>query len=200
MRLEIESKIKKIIEKSGVGTIHFAEDFIASGNSASINRALSRLAQKKIIIRLSHGIYLYPKIDENLGVLYPSIEEIARTIADRDRARIIPTGDLALNRLGLSTQIPLNFVYLTDGSPRTIKVGKKSIKFKKTAPKNLSAKGDITGLVIQALKKIGKGNISAVEKKIIQDALEKEKPELLNSDLKLAPAWMREMIFDFIHR
>ncbi|MBU4485567.1 MAG: hypothetical protein KKD38_01435 [Candidatus Delongbacteria bacterium] len=198
-RVEIESKIKKIIEKRGKGIIHFAEDFLAIGNSASVNRALSRLSQKEIIIRLAQGIYIYPKIDDNLGVLYPSLDEIARTIAERDRARILPTGDLAMNRLGISTQIPLNIVYLTDGSPRIIKVGKRSIKFKKTTPKNLSVKGNISGLTIQALKKIGKGNITEIEKKKIQEALLKENPDILIEDMKLVPAWIREVMLEILH-
>ncbi len=91
--------------------------------------------------RLTRGIYYYLKIDEILGfgVLYPSIEEIAESIARRDNVRIVPTGIYALNMLGLSTQVPMNFVYISDGSRRNIDLGEgKSIQFKLTSPSNLN--------------------------------------------------------------
>ena len=193
-RIEVEGKILKILKKRKKGTVLFAEDFLDIGNSSSINKALSRLAEKNIIVRLAQGIYLYPEVDVNIGVLYPTLDEIAKTIAKRDKSRIIPTGDLAFNMLGLTTQIPMNAVYLTDGSPRSIKVGKRSIKFKKTAPKNLSLKGEISSLVIQAIKKIGKNNISEAEIEKIKDVLKKEKPENISHDIKMCPSWIREII------
>ena len=129
-----------------------------------------------------------------LGILYPSLDEVAKTIAKRDRARIIPTGVYALNKLGLSTQIPMNIVYLTDGSPRNIKIGKSTIKFKKTAPRILTVKGEISGLVIQALKEIGKENISDEKINKIIILLKNEKNENLEHDMKLAPAWIRDIL------
>ena len=87
-------------------------------------------------MRLAHGIYLFPKIDEKLGLcmLYPSVEEIAKAIAERDKARIVPTGVYALNALGLPTQIPVNAVFLTDGAPRKIKIYNQRILFKHVVP------------------------------------------------------------------
>lgn len=199
-RLEIESRILKVIKKQKKSTIFFAEDFLEIGSLASINKALSRLSKKNLIIRLAHGIYLNPEVDEILGVLYPTLDEIAQIIAKRDRSRIIPTGDLAMNILGLTTQIPMNVVYLTDGSPRSIKVGKRSIKFKKTAPKNLSLQGEISCLVIQAIKKIGKDKITEAEIKKIHDVLKKEKPINISHDMKLSPAWVRNLIKTIISR
>ena len=92
------------------------------------------------------------KKDEILGILYPSIEEIGKAIAKRDKARIIPTGAFAQHLLGLSTQIPMNVIYLTDGSARKIKIGKQTIVFKKTSPKNLSYENQLSSLIIQSLK------------------------------------------------
>lgn len=156
----IEIKVEKELRKAEKGRIIFAEDFAEFGKIESINRVLSRLRKKEVLIRLSFGIYLYPKKDKELGVLYPSVEEIAEAIARRDKARIIATGVQALNKLGLSTQIPLKAVYLTDGSARVIKIGNRTITFKKTSPKNLIAKGEISSLVIQALKSIGKEKLT----------------------------------------
>ncbi|MCI0922655.1 DUF6088 family protein [Sphingobacterium rhinopitheci] len=73
-----------------------------------------------------------------LGVIYPTTEELAKQIAQRDKARIAPTGIMALFLLGLTNQRPLKAVYLTDGSQREIKIGKRSIKFKKTVPRSFA--------------------------------------------------------------
>ncbi|GHV68860.1 hypothetical protein FACS1894199_16750 [Bacteroidia bacterium] len=115
----------------------FADDFMTFGTNVAVRHTLSRLCKNELLVRLSAGIYLYPKIDEQIGVLYPSIEAIAKAIAKREKSRLIPTGVYALNALGLSTQVPMKVVYLTDGAPRVVKVGKKAtINFKKTAAKN----------------------------------------------------------------
>ena len=97
----LEIKVECEIKKADKGRILFAEDFTELGNIESINRVLSRLKEKGILVRLAFGIYLYPKIDKELGVLYPSVEDIAQAIARRDKARIIPTGITALNKLCL---------------------------------------------------------------------------------------------------
>lgn len=81
-----------------------------------------------------------------------------------NKAWIIPTGSLALNTLGLSTQIPMNAVYLHDGAARKINLGKRKIIFKKMSPKNLSAIGKISSLVIQAAREIGKDHILRKQK------------------------------------
>jgi hypothetical protein len=88
----------------------------------------------------------------------------------------------------------MNIVLLTDGSPREIKVGKRTIKFKKTTPKNLLAKGKISRLVIQALKEIGNGNVTEDEGKKIFELLKKEDEKDLKHDIALAPVWIQKMI------
>jgi hypothetical protein len=155
---------------------------------------LGRLEEKKILLRLAKGIYLYPKIDIELGVLYPPIDEIAKAIAKRDKARIIPTGIQALNKLGLSTQVPMKVVYLTDGAQRSITIGNQTIKFKRSSPKNLAAKGEISSLVIQALREIGNGKISNEQTYKIFEILQKESPVNVMYDAKLAPAWISKIM------
>lgn len=119
---------------------------------------------------------------------------MAEAIAKRDRIRTVPTGSYALNALGLSTQVPMNIVLLTDGSPREIKIGKRTIKFKKTTPKNLLAKGKISRLVIQALKEIGNGKVTAEEEQKILDLLRKEDMKDLKHDIALAPVWIQKIM------
>jgi len=157
------------------GSVLFVNDFLDYGNSESVKKTLLRLKEKEILVRLAHGIYFYPRVDKELGVLFPSTEEIAKAIARRDKARIVPTGVQALNKLGLSTQVPMKVVYLTDGAARTVNVGKRTITFKKTSPKNLLAKGEISGLSIQALKTFGQNKVDDKTIEEIQAILKNEK-------------------------
>ncbi len=190
----VENKVAETLTKLQKGSILFVEDFLDFGNSESIKKALLRLKEKGLLIRVAHGIYLYPKKDKDLGVLYPSVEEIAIAIAKRDKARIIPTGIQALNKLGLSTQISLKVVFLTDGAARSIKIGKRTITFKKTSPKSLLAKGEMSGLAIQALKSIGQNKIGDDVLIKLLAILKKEKKENILHDAKLSPAWINRIL------
>ena len=194
MTKSIQTRIENKIKSMKRGSVLFPSNFDDIGNVEVVKKSLLRLENKKFLVRLAHGIYLYPKQDKLLGVLYPTIEEIAIAIAERDKARIIPTGTTALNKLGLSTQIPMNIVFLTDGAPRSILVGKRIIKLKRTSPKNLAVKGEITSLIIQALKEIGKDNVTAGQLEKIKIHLEKEKQEIIEHDAKLAPVWISKIM------
>jgi len=196
MTESVQNRIENKITSMKKGSIIFPSNFDDFGNVEAVKKSLLRLKNKKFLVRLAHGIYLYPKQDKLLGVLYPSIEDIANAIAERDKARIIPTGIKALNQLGLSNQIPMNIIFLTDGTARTIVVGKRTLKFKRTTPKNLAVKGEITSLVIQALKEIGKNNITEEQLNRIKNHLKREKKGNIEHDIKLAPAWIAEIMKD----
>ena len=127
-----------------------------------------------------YGIDLYGK------------EMLAETIARRDKARIVPTGVYALNKLGISTQVPMNIVYLTDGASRKISLGNgRSIQFKYTTPKNLSFTNPLAMLVTFALKEIGKDNVTDDIARQIKNVLKKEQKEKVLADEALMPAWIR---------
>jgi len=192
--VSVENLLFAKMKRGGLGTLFFNEQFDGIAEKAAIRKALQRLTQNKIIVRVAQGIYVIPKQSKLVGIVLPGANDIAKAIAKRDRARIIPTGVQVINLLGLSTQVSINLVYLTDGAPRVVKVGKQTIKLKKTVPKNLSAKGQISGLVIQALKTIGKEKVNESELKKIRQQLKKEKPENLLHDIKLAPAWIAEIM------
>lgn len=194
---EIENKVKY----GRRGKILFASDFSSFGLPKAVNKAMERLTESGLLIRLAQGIYLYPKIDTRLGlgVLYPTVETIAREIAKRDKARIVPTGIYALNALGFSTQIPMNVVFLTDGAARKIKIGNgQGIVFKRTVAKNLSYKNDVLMLVVAALKEIGEGKVTSEHLTKIKDLISKEKQEDIIADLQLAPAWIKKLILSVV--
>ncbi|MBK9248802.1 MAG: hypothetical protein IPM69_11960 [Ignavibacteria bacterium] len=190
----IEKQIERSIKSKPMGSLILPDDYLSYGSSDAIRKALERLQDKKVIVRVAQGIYVRPKISTLIGLITPTAEEVAEAIAKRDRIRTVPTGSYALNALGLSTQVPMNIVLLTDGSPREIKVGKRKIKFKKTTPKNLLAKGKISRLVIQALKEIGNGKASEEEEKKIIALLRKENEKDLKHDIALAPVWIQKIM------
>jgi len=192
-------QIKNAIIKKRRGKIIFVDDFRVLGTGVAIRHTLSRLCMEEFIIRLSNGIYLYPKISKRIGVVYPSIEDIAKAIAKKEKARLIPTGVYALNKLGLSTQVPMKVVFLTDGAARIIKVGgKATIRFKKTVAKHLAFKGAVTTLVIFALKEIGKGKVTEAELQKITEVLSKEKRENIIYDTTIAPEWIADIMLKTI--
>ena len=192
--LSIEKQIERSIKSKPKGLLILPSDYLSYGNSTAIRKALDRLEDKKVIIRIAQGIYVRPKISKLIGQLVPSAEEVAEAIAKRDHIRTLPTGSYALNALGLSTQVPMNIVLLTDGSPRVIKVGNRKIKFKKTTPKNLMAKGKISRLVIQALKDIGNDKVTDEEELKILTLLAKENEKDLKHDIALAPVWIQKIM------
>ena len=192
--MSIDDQVEHIINKRKTGSILFSEDFQELNNSGAVKVALHRLVKRGDLKRLARGIFTKPKYSELVGEILPTTEAIAVAIAKRDKARILATGSYAMHVLGLTTQIPLKLVYLTDGSPRKITIGKRTIQFKKTSPKNLALKGDISKLVVQALKEIGKGQATKNEINIIQDLLKKEDRKTLKHDIALAPQWIAEIM------
>ena len=191
MNKSTDTQILTKIKKAKRGTLFFAEDFLRFGNSKAIAKSLERLVKKGDISRVARGVYARLEKDPILGLVKPGAEAIAKAIAKRDKARIVPTGALALNALGLSTQVPMNLVYLTDGAARRINLGKRKVIFKKVSPKNLAAIGEISSLAIQALKEIGKDNVTENEKQIILKHLKNEDKYRLEHDIRLAPEWIR---------
>lgn len=193
--MSIEDQIENRIHKAKEGTIFFADDFSDIGSQSAIHTTLHRMDKRKMLSRVSHGIYAKPKVSELLNQeILPSAEKVAIAIAKRDKAKLLPSGSYAQYALGLSTQIPLKLVYYTDGKARTIKVGNRTILFKRTTPKNLALKGEIGRLAVQALRDIGSDNVTPQEEEKIIELLEKEDVKDLKHDIALAPQWIAEIM------
>lgn len=190
----VEKQIERSIKSKPKGSLILPDDYLDYGSPEAVRKALDRLEDKQFIIRAAHGIYIRPKISKLIGMLLPTAEDIVEAIVKRDKIKTLPTGSYALNALGLSTQVPMSIVLLTDGSARVIKVGKRTIKFKRTTAKNLLAKGPISRLVIQALKAIGQGKVRESEEKKILELLKKENAKILKHDIALAPAWIQKIM------
>lgn len=193
--LSIENEILKRVEQKKSGTVFLTEDFFDIANSNALRVALHRLVKGGILFRLVNGMYVKPQISKLLNKpILPALDEIAKAIAKRDKARLIPTGSYALNALGLSNQVPLNTVYYTDGKARTLEINNQKIVFKKASTKKLALKEGVSMLVILALSEIGKDKVTENEKQKIEALLKKEDVAVLQHNLKIAPRWMAELM------
>ncbi|MCE2732911.1 MAG: DUF6088 family protein [Flammeovirgaceae bacterium] len=198
----VKDKIINRIQQLLPGTILFIQDFLGDGSSEAVRQQLTRLVKSGDLQRLSQGVYLIPKKLDQHGQLLPTADELAAALARRDKTRIIATGEVALWKLGLTTQVPLNHVYLTDGPSRVIKIENAegetsySIMFKHASPKNFALQGKISSQVVQALKTIGERNLSEKLLDKITALIVREDMADLNHDLTVAPAWISKLIRD----
>jgi hypothetical protein len=193
---EIERKIKHCKR----GKIFFIDDFAALGSPEAVKKSLQRLTNSGLLERIAKGIYLYPKKEyEKYGVTFlpkPSLDDIAHAIAKRDKSRIVPTGAHALNLLNLSTQVPVNVVYLTDGTARRIKIGAgRGILFKHTSDmKRLSYRSELLMLIVSALLEYDLKYLTSEEKNIVKNHLTKITKQEFEADIHLVPVKIRKLL------
>jgi hypothetical protein len=179
------------IRDRGRGSVFVPADFLMLGTRKAIDTALHRLARKGTIRRLAQGVYDFPKEHPVLGPLLPSADAVAHALAARDHARLQPAGAYAANALGLSEQVPAKAVFLTDGPSRTVTIGPMTIQLRRTTPRNMAAAGRLSGLLIQALRTLGKDHITPERRDFLKRTLPADKRRELITDLALAPTWMR---------
>ena len=190
----IDSKVVSRIYGHGRGWVFTPNHFKDLGSRDAVASALKRHKQSGLIRQLARGVYDYPKIDPELGLLEPSIDDIAQALAGRDATRLQPSGAYAANLLGLSTQVPTKIVYLTDGRPRTVQIGKRQITLNQTTPRNMATAGKISGLVIQALRHLGSRDVDAATIEAVKKRLSASDRKRLLADIRHAPAWIADII------
>lgn len=187
-----------IVEQTKEGTILIPDDFTTCGTPDAVRSGLSRLCRNGLLYRFAKGIYYRPLYDKWDGTLRePSLDAIALKIAQRDNARIIPTGAYALNKLGLSTQVPANIIYITDGSARQVKFGKgKSITFRHSNDLgNFAYQSQLMQLAVLAMREIGEKTITEDQKGIIKNMITSHVSEQeFNHDIVLAPTWIKKIL------
>src|SRR5476651_2214181 len=186
----VDSRLLATIHGSGRGSVFVPSDFLDLGSREAIGIALHRLARKGTIRRLARGVYDFPKQHSALGKLSPADEDVAKALAGRDHTRIQPAGAYAANALGLSEQVPAKAVFLTDGPSRTVKIGPTTIQLRRTTARNMAAAGRLTGLLIQALRELGKEHVTTERREHLKRTLPSRERRDLLKDLRLAPAWM----------
>jgi hypothetical protein len=190
----IEPNIKKFLDQRGCGSVFTPRDFSELGDQRSVAMALTRLTRKGIIRSISRGLYDYPFDHPTLGRLSSSTEAIIKVLTQRDAVRVQPTGNYAMNLLGISEQVPKRIVLLTDGPSRSIKIGSREIIFKRTTPKNMATAGRKSGLIIQALRSFGKNRIDDEIISVLNRHLTDGERQELEADLQYAPVWIAKIL------
>ncbi len=191
---DIEKSILKRVRGSGKGWCFTPTAFADLGGTAAVWTALHRLTQRGIIRRLAQGLYDFPRIHAELGMLSPDPEAVAQALARGRSIRLQPSGAYAANLLGLSEQVPARIVFLTDGTPRRIRVGNQEIVLRRTTPRNMATAGRISGTVIQALRYIGKDRITSAHRQSLLRRLSAADKQQLIKDRLYAPGWMRPLL------
>ena len=190
----ITSKIKQRIIGKGRGAIFAPSDFLDIGSRASVDQALSRLADHGVIRRLTRGLYDYPKKSPRFGYLSPSADDIAQAVARKDNHALQPSPAMAANQLGLSTQVPSKPTYMTDGPTRVKTIGRQVIQFRNASSKTLIGAGQKTGAVFQALRYVGKDRVDDQVIGTLARSLDDNDRALLSKQSKHVPAWMHPVV------
>ena len=189
----VEKKYKKTKDKS----LLFASDF-SDYNQDYISDLLSVYTRVGKLVRLANGVYLKTTITK-FGPVYPSPTEIAEAIARRDHAQVLMSGLAAENYFGLSTQVPMKIVFLTNGSARMLTVGNTTIEFKRGVPRNFAFKDKTMATLCLALKSIGNGHVTDEQKTVLKNFLYDYIQEHdIKSDLKLMPQWIQKLFNELI--
>ena len=186
----IDNKVLNRVYGSGRGSVFETGDFLDLGSRTAIDKVLSRLVQRGTLRRLARGLYDYPKYHPIIGVVSPNPDKVAKALAGKHAIRLQPTGAYAANLLGLSEQVPAKVVFLTDGTSKVVHIGKQEIRLQHTSPRNMATAGRISGLVIQALRHLGRNYVDERVIAILRKKLsDKDKLQLIK-DIAYAPAWV----------
>lgn len=190
----IEQKILSRIYGRGRGWAFTKTDFVADFGEANIHKALSALTQVGTIRRVCVGVYDYPRQSELLGQLGPDIDQVAQALARKFNWRIQPSGDTALNLLGLSTQVPGKWLYLSDGPSRRYPIGGQELAFRKAALKDTGFALRESGLLVPAIKALGKEQIDAAVVEKLRQWLDPKLRTRLLRDTRMVTGWIYEII------
>ena len=187
-------QILRRIQSKGRGTVHVPGDFLDLGTRAAVDQALARLARRGEIRRLARGVYDYPNVHPRLGDLTAPLHQVAAAIARSTGSRIQISGAQAANQLGLSTQVPAKVEYLTDGTTRTVCIGRLTIEFRHAAPRTLAGSGTAAGVVFQALRHVGRDHITSDVISRVREALAEDDLDVVSAHSNQAPAWMQPVL------
>lgn len=151
-------------------------DFCDLMDYGTAKKSLSRLESNNKIQKIMRGVYYNPRYSQLIQEYEkPSVDEVAKAIARNFKWTIAPSGNTALNQLGLSTQVPAKWIYFSDGPYKTYKIGTQELEFKHRTNKEISGMSEKTILVIQALKELG-------EEQITENVIQKLKRQLTNEE------------------
>ena len=185
--------LRERIEALPEDSVLFRSDF-PEYHSEFVGGTLAELTQEGLLVKLAQGIYAKPR-RSRFGLVLPSVDKIVQAIAARDNAEVLPSGMTALNVLGLSTQVPMKYSYLTTGSERIIKLENQEIRLKRGVPKNFCYETKLIALLVQALKTLKQPNVGEEELQVIRSLISREPDRsALAKDVDMMPVWMKRIV------
>jgi hypothetical protein len=190
----VDSQLLGRVRSKRRGWVFTPADFLDLGSRTAVGLALMRHARAGTIRQLARGLYDYPIHNPRIGIIPPSADSIANALKGRDDSRLQASGAHAANVLGLSTQVPVRTVFLTDSRSRKVKLGKREIVLKNTSSRQMATAGRISGTVIQALRWIGQRHIDKRMIASLRRRLSDSDKQQLLKDLRYAPAWIAEIM------
>ena len=194
-RPTILSEIKKEIQNARIGTVFVPIDFVLITDKKTASVSLSRLEKEKIVLKIMRGIYYKAEYNDFLDeYVAPEADAVAHALSRNYGWTIVPCGDTALNLLGLSTQIPAAWVYVSDGPYKEYTYNQTTIKFKRTTNKEISKLSYKTALVVQALKALGNDNINDSVIIKLKNTLTEEEKKMMLIEAKAVTSWIFEYI------
>lgn len=187
----LQKRIQDRITRHGLDWAFGPHDFSDIADPRTIAVTLGRMVKTGLIRRIAHGLYDKPHFHPILGQVGAGPDALVQAIARKRKIRILPSTALAANQLGLSTQVPAQLVYHTDGAASTFHSGALTIQFKRNSGKLLSLANSPTGWVVQGLRALGKNGIRPDHIRILRRNLDRTAKNRLLRDQSAAPAWMR---------
>ncbi len=194
----IDTQIFERIKRNTVGRVFNARDFLDLGSRHAVDQTLSRHSRAGRLRKIARGLYDLPRIDPQLGQLSPNSDAIANALKSRDGIRLQPTGAHAANMLGLSDQVPVKIIYLTDGPSRHLTYGGLDIVLKHTTTRNMATAGRLSGLITQAFRWMGKDRVDdGVVEKLRRNLKTSDRAALVR-DAAYAPAWIARIFHQLV--
>lgn len=170
-------------------------DFTDLASYKAISKCLERLEDLKEITRIIHGIYCLSRYDETLKLpILPSVDDIIRCLAKKNQWTICPAGEIALNAMGLSTQVPATYSYLTSGPYKKYLIYGTPVSLKRTMTRELGHYSSKTLLLIQCLKNLGKDNITEEDLKMLRNKLSEYDRQKAIKETTAVTSWIRKDI------
>jgi len=194
------TKVKEIIFNHNSGWVFTHVDFNSLGSVATVERVLSRMVVSEEIKRIRRGIYYIPE-KSRWGEVPPSQSNIIKALSRSMNTDFIPDGANALYQLGLTQQVPMKQVYLTDKQISTISIGKTDIEFKKVSPKKLSGAKSGVSVYLSALEYLGKEEaFQESVKSRVANTIKKSMLGKLEEASESRAVWVREVVKDITSR
>ena len=195
MNLSYSDMIYEKILEVGNEAVFIANDFLDIADYETARKVLNRLDDYGKIKKISRGIYYNPRFSNLLHEYEaPSPHNVALAIARKFNWTIAPSGNTALNQLGLSTQVTARWTYISDGPYYKFTIGNIEIDFKHRSNKEISGMSYKTALVIQALKALGKDSVDENIINKLKKQLSTEEKGNLIKEARQTTAWVYSII------